>query len=83
MRLKEILKDQKMTGSELARRIGVKPQYIHGLIRGDNGVSVKKLLEIAEALNVPPAALFEGYEDNRFIYCPHCGKKIRVEIVDD
>lgn len=83
MRLKQLLKERKMTGSELARRMGVTPQYIHGAIREDFTLSVKKCKEIADILGVPLAALFEGYGDPDTFVCPHCGERIRFIIVKD
>lgn len=80
LRLKEILKEKGLTGSELARQLGVSPQYIHGAMREDFALSVKKCQEIADFLGVPLASLFEGYEDGRFIVCPHCGEKIYINV---
>ena len=80
LRLKEILKEKGISGSELARRLDVTPQYIHGAIREDFALSVKKCQEIADILDIPLAALFEGYEEGRHIYCPHCGGKINIEV---
>lgn len=80
LRLKEILKERGMSGSELARQLGVTPQYVHGAIREDFALSVKKCQEIADLLGVPLASLFEGYEEGRFIVCPHCGEKIHLEV---
>ena len=80
LRLKEILKERGISGSELARRLNVTPQYIHGAIREDFALSVKKCQEIASILDVPLASLFEGYEDGRYIICPHCGERIKIEV---
>lgn len=80
LRLKEILKEKGFTGSELARRLGVTPQYIHGAIREDFALSIKKCKEIAEVLGVPLASLFEGYEDSPYVTCPHCGERIKLEV---
>ena len=80
LRLKEILKEKGMTGSELARQLGVTPQYVHGAIREDFALSVKKCQEIADLLCVPLASLFEGYEEGRYFICPHCGERINFEV---
>ena len=80
LRLKELLKERGMSGSELARQLGVTPQYIHGAIREDFALSVKKCQEIADLLGVPLAALFEGYEEGQYIICPHCGERIKFEV---
>lgn len=80
MRLKETLKEKGMTGSDLARQLNVAPQYIHGAIREDFAMSVKKCKEIATILGVPLASLFEGYEESPYVICPHCGEKIKITV---
>ena len=78
MRLREILKEKKMSGSELARRIGVEPAYINMAASGKANLSVKKCKELADALDIPLASLFEGYTDPTVTVCPHCGKPIHL-----
>lgn len=78
MRLKEILKEQGISGAELARRLGVTPAYINMALQGKVNLSVKKCEEVAKALDVPTAALFEGYMGPDETLCPHCGKRIRI-----
>ena len=70
MRLREILKEKGVSGAELARRLNVSPAYVN--------LSVKKCEEVARALDIPVAALFEGYNDPEVAYCPHCGKPIKI-----
>lgn len=79
-RLKQILKEKHISGSELARRMGVAPQYIHGAIRGDVSLSVKKCREVADILGIPLAALFDGYGEPDTIICPHCGERIHLKV---
>ena len=79
-RLKEILKEKHISGSELARRMGVAPQYIHGAIREDISLSLKKCKEISEILDVPLASLFDGYGEPDTIICPHCGERIHLKV---
>lgn len=78
MRLREILKEKKISGSELARRMGVEPAYINMAAAGKVNLSVKKCVELAKILDVPLASLFEGYVDPNVTYCPHCGKPIKL-----
>ena len=53
MRLKEILKERGISGSELARRLNVSPAYINFACSGKVNLSVKKCEEVAEALGIP------------------------------
>lgn len=78
MRLKEILKERGISGSELARRLNVTPAYINFACSGKVNLSVKKCEEVAEALGIPVAELFEGYIGPDLMYCPHCGKPIKI-----
>ena len=77
-RLREILIEKKMTGTELAERLGVTPSYINMVASGAAGMSVDKCEEIANALGVPLAAMFDGYVTPDTLLCPHCGKRIKI-----
>lgn len=88
LRIKEILKERKMTSKSLAESMGKKPQYISSIINGGKGLSVNSLEEIAKHLNVPISSLFADYNStsgasNQY-RCPHCGKefKIKLELVE-
>ena len=74
MRLKEILSEQGVSVAELAAKIGVTPSYIYFACSDKSNLSVKQCERIAEALGIPLASLFEGYETR----CPVCGAKIRL-----
>ena len=78
-RIKEILDQKGLKSKDLAEKMGVTPQYISGIIREQGSASVTALSNIAKALNVPLAALFDDYlhEDDTFL-CPHCGRKIKI-----
>lgn len=77
-RLREILIEKKMTGKELAEKMGVSAQYINMVAGGTHGMSVDRCAKIAEVLGVPLAAMFDGYDSPDTLRCPHCGKKIKV-----
>lgn len=79
MRLKEVMKEKHISGSQLAKMTGVSSSYINAVTSGRANLSVKKCTEIAEALGVPVAALFEGYVKPGYVYCPHCGKPISLK----
>ena len=78
MRLKEILIEKGISGSELARRLGVTSSYINQACKGTVNLSVKKCEDIAAELGVPVASLFDGYIDPSVTFCPHCGKPIKL-----
>ena len=78
MRLKEIAKAKGVSGSELARRMGVSPAYINQAMQGKVNLSVAKCEEFARALGVPVASLFDGWHDPEVTICPHCGQPIKL-----
>ena len=78
MRLKEIMIEKHVSGAKLARDLGVSAAYINAAVSGKTNLSVKKCEEIAKVLDVPVAALFEGYTKPGTLYCPHCGKPFRL-----
>lgn len=77
-RLREILIEKKITGTELARQLNVSPSYINMVAKGAANMSIEKCRIIADALGVPLAALFDGYSDPNVTVCPHCGKRIKL-----
>lgn len=82
MRIREILNERGMSGSELARKMNVTPQYVNMVAKGSAQMSIGKCQEIADILGVPIAALFDGYEDPHTLRCPHCGKLIKLSKAD-
>ena len=50
LRIKEILKERKMTSKSLAEGMGKAPQYVSNVINGGKGVSINSLEEIAKYL---------------------------------
>jgi transcriptional regulator with XRE-family HTH domain len=78
MRLKEIAKQKGISGSELARRMGVSPAYINQAFQGKVNLSISKCEEFAKVLDVPMASLFDGWHDPDVTFCPHCGKPIKL-----
>ncbi len=81
LRIKEIMKERKMTTTSLAESMGKAPQYISNIINGGKGVSVNSLEEIAKHLGVPISSLFaDSKSSNATFVCPHCGKELKIEI---
>jgi transcriptional regulator with XRE-family HTH domain len=51
-----------MSQDELAQRLGVSFQQIQKYESGENRISTTKLVQVARALSIPIAALFEGLD---------------------
>jgi transcriptional regulator with XRE-family HTH domain len=62
------------TQEELALRIGITFQQVQKYEKGSNRVGGSRLVQMAEALDIPVVALFEGAEIG--------GKPIRNEMLD-
>lgn len=84
MRIKEAIKESGSSVGDLAQKMGVSRQAISWQINGAN-ITVGTVQRIAEVLGVPVWQLFVSSDDfikanaNDF-RCPHCGKKIRVNL---
>ena len=80
LRLRKILKEKHISGTELAHRLEVTPSYVNSAISGRFNLSIKQCERIAEVLGVPLASLFDGYIEPTETICPHCGKPIKIII---
>lgn len=82
-RIKEILREKGISQIQLANALGKTPQYVSGIIREVDGVSISALDAIAKALDVPLASLFEDFKSaGASLTCPKCGAKLRL-VEDD
>lgn len=78
-RIKEILREKGVTQIQLANMLGKTPQYVSGIIREVDGVSITALDSIAKALDVPLASLFEDYKHlGTSLTCPKCGARLKL-----
>lgn len=81
MRIKEILKEKGITGTELAKQLGVTQGAFSQYISSNGNPSLKTLQKIATALNVPITELFAApLVGAASLSCPHCGKSIAVSV---
>lgn len=81
LRIKEILKDKKLTAVSLAEAIGIAQPSMSNIVNGKVMPSVETLERIADALNVPFTDLFDqSKKDTTSITCPNCGKSINIKV---
>lgn len=83
LRIDKIMKLQDISTQELASRMQVTPQYVSEVVNGRKNITLVGLNKFASALQVPLAALLEGYRDqdiiNKTIFnCPYCGNLITI-----
>lgn len=79
MRVKEILKEKGIAAKELAAKIGMTETGLSIAISEKGNPPLKRLQDIASALGVSVAELFEPQDASQLIgRCPHCGKPIKV-----
>jgi len=75
LKIKELCKEKGISMGELAKMIGVTPSALSQNISGNPNLD--RLMEIANALNVPITDLFERPKQN-IITCPKCGTALEI-----
>lgn len=84
LRIKEIIKARQLTYRDIAEQLGVTPQYVSGVVNESENVTEKVLAQFADVLQVPMAALFEGYvepcplPDKSQAFCPYYGHRLII-----
>lgn len=78
MRVKEILKEKGIAAKELAAKIGMTETGLSIAISEKGNPPLKRLQDIASALDVSVAELFEPQPTNT-ITCPKCGTVLEVK----
>lgn len=83
LRIDKIMKLHDVSTQELASRMQVTPQYVSEVVNGRKNITISGLKRFANALQVPLAALFDGYheqldKDKEIFNCPYCGNVITV-----
>ena len=84
LRIDRIMKEKGVSTQALAERMGVSPQYVSEVSNERKNVTLAVLAKFAKALDVPMAALMDGYHDHDQLghtsfNCPYCGNVISVE----
>lgn len=79
MRIKELLKQKGITAKELAAKLNLSEGALSQSLNGNP--TVERLTQIASALGVSVAELFEApATDSAVITCPHCSKPIILQV---
>lgn len=76
MRIKEIIKSKGMTSKDLAAKLNLSEGALSQSLNGNP--TLERLTQIASALGVPVAELFESPAEG-VITCPHCGQSITIK----
>lgn len=78
--IKEYLREQGITQTLLAERLGVTQSALSKRL-SDDRLTIRELSEIAEVLGVSYTALIRGENEVKgSITCPECGKTIRITL---
>ena len=78
MRVKEILKEKGIAAKELATKLGMTETGLSIAINEKGNPPLKRLQQIATALDVPITDLFDKPADGGIITCPNCGIEIKL-----
>ena len=85
MRIKELLKEKRLTQQELADKMNVSLSAVKQMVSAGS-LTTATLEKIATALDVPMWQLFASPEEVRpksdalTLTCPHCGKDINIKV---
>ena len=80
LRIKDVLKEKKVTVVSLAGIIGIAQPSMSNIVNGKSMPSLETLEKISSALEVPLTELFEqSKSDTASLICPHCGKSITLK----
>lgn len=77
LRVKEILKEREITGRDFAAQLKMSEVGFYKMVSSSGNPPLKRLEEIAAALDVPISELFE-YPEQSLVRCPNCGYKLRL-----
>lgn len=82
LRIDKIMKMKGLSAQELSEKMHVTPQYISEVVNERKNITLSGLKKFADQLEVPLAAIFDGYQEEdegRFSFnCPKCGQALKV-----
>lgn len=81
LRIDKIMRDKSISTQDLGRMMNVSAQYVSEVVNERKNITTASLAKFADALQVPVAALFDGYFDadknvGSSFMCPYCGNII-------
>ena len=79
LRIKDVLKEKKVTVVSLAGMIGITQPNMSNIVNGKSMPSLETLEKIADALDVPITELFERPQSSELV-CPNCGAKLELKV---
>lgn len=79
LRVKELLKEKGITGRDFCIEIGMTEVGFYKMLSESGNPPLKRLNEIATALNVDVVDLFEKKHQAN-LKCPNCGSELNVKI---
>ncbi|MCQ2246545.1 MAG: helix-turn-helix transcriptional regulator [Bacteroidaceae bacterium] len=87
LRIDRIMKLNNISTQDLAARMHVSPQYVSEVVNERKNITLSGLAKFANALQVPVAALIDGYNEtdqlcNNHFNCPYCGNVINVDKIE-
>lgn len=85
LKIKEFMIERQISSAWLAEKVGISKVAISNIITGKSLPSLENLIRIAETMDVSVSQLI-GEEDQALhnaITCPHCGKKILLDVEKD
>lgn len=81
LRIKEVLKERKITVVSLAGSVGMAQPSMSNIVNGKTMPSLETLEKIANAIGCPVTELFEQPKTGTAsLTCPHCGKNINIKV---
>lgn len=78
--IKDIIKNKGISVSNLAADLGMEQSNLSAIINEKRGVSLKKLKEIADALDVHVLDLFKDGRNKAVSSCPNCGHPLKIRL---
>ena len=61
--IRQLRVEQGISQEELAYRAGIDRSYMGGVERGERNASLKNILRVAAALEIPPTTLFARFDE--------------------
>lgn len=85
LRIKDVLKEKKVTVVSLAGMIGITQPNMSNIVNGKSTPSLETLEKIATVLNVPTWQLIaspgEVAKETKSELCPHCYQPIAIKTI--